>query len=258
MYTKLYNPDKGQMQVAGLISGSGSNLIKIIEYELQLNQRETKSPYHVAVIFTDNAASNAVQIASKYNLPVIVRDITSFYKAKNVPRRNMDVRAEYDTETVKALSPYNIEIAAFAGYMSIATASLIDAFLGINVHPADLSIMSGEKRKYTGDNAVKAAILAGERELRSTTHIIESKVDYGRILMISSPITVELPKNFDTNRDEMLIATVTENQSRLKKAADWIIFPKTLEFLAEGRFAEDDQRDLYLDNNPIPQGLRLQ
>lgn len=49
-----------------------------------------------------------------------------------------------------------------------------------------------------------------------------------------------------------------KHQNRLKEIGDWVIFPRTLEFLADGRYSQDDQRKLYFDGKEIPQGVRLE
>ena len=254
--TKLYNPEQGTMRVAGLISGSGSNLRKIIEHQREL-QIEGGSPYDVVVIFSDNHKSNALEIGKDHDIPVVTRDIRAFYKTRGKPRRDLTVRTEYDSQTVQILSSFNVDVAAYAGYMSIATEPLINAFLGVNVHPADLSITEGDKRKYTGDNAVRDAILSGEKQIKSSTHIIENRVDYGRILMISQPISVSLPGDFDRDNGEQFNSVSDQHQDRLKESGDWIIFPKTLEHLARGRYSQDEQGNLFFDSSPIPFGIRL-
>jgi len=248
---ELYHSESGRMRVAGLMSGSGSNLRKIIEHG-------RRAPYEVVVIFSDNPASNAEKIGNDYSIPVVVRDISSFYNERGKPRKDLSIRAEFDEGTVDALKPFNVNVVAYAGYMSIATNQLINAFLGINVHPADLSIMSGSKRKYTGDHAVRDAILAGEKQLRASTHIIESQVDYGRILMISAPLVVNLPKGVDFNNKDQVNLISDDHQNRLKEIGDGVIFPRTLEHLADGRYSQDEQGSLYFDNKPIPQGMRLE
>ena len=135
---ELYHPESGRMRVAGLMSGSGSNLRKIIEYEKEIESKEGGSPYHVVVIFSDNPSSNAKEIGNDYKIQVVVRDLKAFYKERGKPRRDLLVREEFDRGTVEELKPFSIDVAAYAGYMSIATDPLINAFLGINVHPADL------------------------------------------------------------------------------------------------------------------------
>lgn len=254
---ELYHSESGRMRVAGLMSGSGSNLRKIIEHGRAIESREGRAPYQVVVIFSENPGSNAGKIGSDYGIPVVVGDLEAFYKERGKPRRNLSVRAEFDEGTVEALKPFSVDVAAYAGYMSIATTPLINAFLGINVHPADLSVMSESKRKYTGAHAVRDAIVAGEKQLRASTHIIEPQVDYGRILMISAPLTVNLPEGFDPNNKDQFNAISDQHQNRLKEIGDWVIFPRTLEFLADGRYSQDDQRKLYFDGKEIPQGVRL-
>lgn len=254
MTKPLYDPANGLMMVVGLMSGSGTNLRKIIEYERVAGKLDHKLPYHVAVIFSDNSESNAVSIGKDYNLPVVIRDKKMFYAAEGKPLKDLKVRAEFDAENVKILNSFGATVAAYAGYMSIATKPLIDAFLGINVHPADLSVLNAEgKRKYTGDHAVMDAIIAGEKYIRSTTHIIEEKVDGGRILMISEPVAVE-----QTNPDAQNMKEFADkHQNELKEKGDWMIFPKTLEYIAKGRYSKDFNGNLYFDGKPIPYGLKL-
>lgn len=255
---ELYHPESGRMRIAGFMSGSGSNLRKIIDHQRKIELEEGRAPYQVVVIFSDNPTSNAEKIGREYGIPVVVRDLEAFYRDKEKPRRDLTVRAEFDEGTVRALELFNVDVAAYAGYMAIATAPLLNAFLGVNVHPADLSIMEGSRRKYTGDHAVRDAIVGGEKQLRATTHIIEPQVDYGRILMISPAVPVQLPEGFDVKDKARLNTLADEYQSRLKEAGDWVIFPKTLEHLADGRFSQDEQGNLHFNDKPIPQGLRLE
>ena len=255
---ELYPPESGRMRVAGLMSGSGSNLRKIIENGRRLEAEEGRAPYQVVVIFSENSESNAGKIGNDYGIPVVVRDLGNFYKERGKPRRDLSVRAEFDEGTVEALKPFSADVAAYAGYMSIATTPLINAFLGVNVHPADLSVMNESKRKYTGDHAVKDAILAGEKQLRASTHIIESQVDYGKILMISAPLPVTLPEDFNYDDKNQVNAVSDQHQNRLKEIGDWVIFPRTLEFLADGRYSQDEQGNLYFDSKPIPMGVSLE
>jgi phosphoribosylglycinamide formyltransferase-1 len=257
---KLHDSEHGQMRVVGLMSGSGSNLREIIKAERWLLGEVGRSPYHVAAIFSDCYDSNAPAIGKDFDIPVIVRDVKAFHKARGKKRSDMDVRREFDKETVRALSPFDIHVAAYAGYMSIATSPLIIAYRGVNVHPADLSICYEDgRRKYTGDHAVRDAILAGEKTICSSTHLVEDKVDYGRILMISAPLEVRLDDDFcPTNRASVEKAE-SENQCRLKEEGDWAIFPKTLLYLAEGKYAKDENNEIYFDGKrAIPTGVKME
>jgi len=255
---QLYDPNDRQMKVVGLMSGSGSNLIKIIEFEKKLEQKRGTSPYKIEVIFSDTYNSNATKIGKDFDIPVIIRDLKGYYAKRGKPRKDMQVREEFDRETLKALEPYGVKVAAYAGYMSVVTKPLINKFLGINVHPADLSILKKNgSRKYTGDHAVRDAILAGEKTIASTTHIIAEQVDYGKILMISKPIKVKKVKGFNKNKKGLVKKVELMNQEMLKKKGDWIIFPKTLLYLAEGRYSRDFHGNICFDGKQIPEGIKL-
>lgn len=267
--TPLYDPKNWPMRVAGLMSGSGTNLRKIIEHE----RLQEKSPYKIVAIFSNSKGSKAEEIGAEYHIPVVVMTLNDFSIAngqspisRELREKYPDARKEYeqvregfDREIVNLLSPYGATAAAYAGYMMIANRPLIDAFLGINVHPADLTVKNPDgSRKYTGDHAVRDAILAGEKHIRSTTHIIEPEVDQGRILMVSAPLEVVLGAEFDSSDPDIVKKASSMNQDRLKEAGDWVIFPKTLSFVAEGRYAQDEKGNLYFDSKPIPAGLRME
>ena len=255
---KLYDQENGVMRVAGLMSGSGSNLRKILEFEKNCELEKGSCPFKMVVIFSDCFGSNANKIGRDFDVPVITRDIKSFYRQRSKKLSDMDVRAEFDSEIVKSLSQYNVDVAAFGGYMGIASEVLIDAFLGVNVHPADLSLLNDEGgRKYTGNHPVMDQILSGEKYLRSSTHIVEEQVDQGRILMRSPKLEVLLNSDFDPADKTQLNSAETNNQNRLKEFADWLIFPKTLLYLSKGMYSEDDKGYLYFDERLITAGVEL-
>ena len=96
------------------------------------------------------------------------------------------------------------------------------------------------------------SLQAGEKELRSSTHIVTDDVDCGPILMVSEPLQVNYPISHD-----IIDRMADHYQDALKETGDWMIFPMTLEFIAKGRYARDERGNLYFDNQPIPQGVRL-
>jgi phosphoribosylglycinamide formyltransferase 1 len=253
----IHDPANGQLRLVALMSGSGTNLRRLLELEYKLISEQGTSPFTIAVIFTDNAKSQAPVIGAEYDIPVVMRDIGAFYKARNKPRKDLEVRALFDKENVQALAPFNVKGAAYAGYMSIVTESIIDAFLGFNVHPADLSVEVDGQRKYTGDFAVRDAILAGEKTVKSTTHIVTREVDGGPLLMISEPLEVQIPADADLSQKDQAWTIGKQNQERLKKAGDWVVFPRTIREVAEGHFAFDEAGVIHYKGQPFPKGIAL-
>jgi len=261
MLTPLYTPKaSGPMRVAGFMSGSGTNLLKILERQAALEQEPGGCPYRVAVIFTDNPASNASRIGGEYGVPVIVEDILAFYRARgHDSKKDLSLRPAFDRRVVERLAPYEADCVVLAGYMCVVTGPLLEAFPGriVNVHPADLRVREAGRRKYTGDHAVRDAILAGETALHSSTHIVRQEVDGGEILQVSDPVPVDLPPGVAlqdlTGAEGMrrLNEIADRHQERLKREGDWRVLPQTLERLSRGRYATDPAGRVYLDGRPV-------
>ncbi len=240
----LYDAAKGVMRVIGFMSGSGSNIRRLLEYQHELEDKV----YKIVGLFSDNPKSNAVEIGKEFGVPFFVNDIEAFYAKRGKPRKDLSLRPEFDIEAYRLLHPLEASVAAFGGYMSILSYVLVHAYTGVNVHPADLSVLKKNGTPtYTGDRAVAKAINAGETHLRSSTHIMADKVDCGPILMLSTKMLI--------NQEE----TPEKNQEHLKKHGDLVIFPKTLEYLAQGRFSIDtDTKIIHFDEKPIPFGVKLE
>ena len=254
----LHDPAQGPLRVVGLMSGSGTNLRRILEHQERLAREEGKPVFEVAAIFSDTWNSKAVEIGRDHDLPVVVRDLRAWLKKRGVSRGDLKRREEFDRATVQALSPYPAPVAAYAGYMSLATLPLIQAWLGVNVHPADLSVaLADGRRKWTGAHAVRDAIAAGEKFLRSSTHLVEEECDMGRLFMISAAVPVEIPPGVDLSDPQALEGVASQNQERLKEKGDWVIFPQTLEAIGRGHFQVDEHGRFYFQGRPAPQGLRL-
>jgi phosphoribosylglycinamide formyltransferase-1 len=256
------------MRVACFISGAGTNARKIIE-----RSQEHGSSYRVELIFTDvkdeafdtegSKTCRALEIAKEFGIEYECIDIMDFYGSRGYSsKRELSLRPDFDRLVVATIEKHRVDLIALAGYMSITTKPLLDRYEGkiINVHPADLTILALGERKYVGLHTVRDAILGGEKELRSTTHIVREKVDHGEILIVSKPIIVKLPKGVDLDMlrsdKELLKVVVEEHQDRLKREGDWVIYPMTLQMIGEGRIALDDGV-VCIDGRPSRDGLRL-
>ncbi len=261
MFHPLYSPKPGRpMRLAGFMSGSGTNLVKVLERQEGLARSPEGSPYEVAVVFTDTPSSKAAHIAGSWGLPLAQEDILGFYRSRgHGTKRDLSLRPEFDRRVLETLVPHSVDAIVLAGYMSVVTEPLLEAFPGriINVHPADLRILEGGRRKYTGDFAVRDAILAGESVLRATTHVVREKVDGGEILMVSDPVPVDLPDGVPAadpawrEDRELWNRIAAEHQERLKRVGDWKILPETVDRLARGRYSVDEQGKAYLDGEPV-------
>jgi len=252
---------KRPMRVAGFMSGSGTNILRLIEREKFLKARDGASPFEVVLIFSDRSDGSCYgeSIACDTGIPYASYDIRTFHRLRALKRsvstpEGLEARREFDRVAATLVEALSVDVIALGGYMSYLTLDRC-----INVHPADLSILTptGE-RKYVGDNAVVDAIAAGESVLRSSTIWTDRGVDTGPLLMVSDPIEVQLhePLEFLVSEREELLKVAEEHQTRLKEAGDWKILPITIEMIARGRFAVDELGGVYVDGQPVPNGYR--
>lgn len=250
------------MRVAGFMSGSGTNLIRLIELQTELAAEPQGSPFRVEFIFSDRSDGQCrgEAIALEAGIPYFSYDIRRFHARRGLKRsvvgqEGLAARREYDQVAGRLLKAFGVDLIALGGYMSFIT------FTGcINVHPADLAVQNPNgSRRLVGDDAVLDAIVDGQTELRSSTILTDLGVDSGPLLMVSQPLPVELDRPLDelqADRD-LLRQAADEHQERLKERGDWVIFPRTIQYIAEGRFGLDDDGRVYFDGRPVPEGVRL-
>ena len=249
------------MRVAAFMSGSGTNILRLLELEVHLKKKEGISPFEVVFIFSDRSdgSCQGEKIAHEHGIPYFSYDIRAFYRRRGAKRtvnspEGLSLRQAYDKIAASLVRAFEIDVNALGGYMSYTTLERC-----INVHPADLSILNSEgKRRYVGDHAVLDAITSGEKSLCSSTIWTDQGVDTGPLLMISNPIKVDIKESLASlakNRSR-LMKIVEDYQERLKIEGDWRIFPRTIELIARGRFALDDKNQVYVDGHLLSEGYR--
>ncbi len=249
----IFNNTGRPMRVAAFMSGSGSNIRRLLEIDSLL--------FEIVFIFSDRAdgKSNGEKIAHEYSLPYFAYDIRRFHEQRQLQRsvatsHGLAARREYDQVAAKLIEAFKVDVIALGGYMSFLTLPR-----AVNVHPADLSLVNADgSRTFVGDDAVFDAIAAGRTELRSSTLWTDAGVDSGPLLMVSDPLLVELPAPLDELKadPELLRRVADEHQERLKEAGDWVVFPKTVELIAQGRLGLDDSGVVTLDGKAYPAGVR--
>ena len=241
------------LRVAAFMSGSGSNVVKLLESQ--------GDDYQVVFIFSDrqDETCRGQEIARRWGLPYFSHDIRRFHELRGLPRSVADpaglkARREFDQVAARLIRAFEVDLIALGGYMSFLTLEG-----AVNVHPADLSLTDSQGRRlFVGDRAVHDAIAAGQKELRSSTLWIDQGVDSGPLLMVSDPLAVELPVPLeDLLQDPARFDQVArEHQERLKEVGDWVVFPLTLKLIAQGRLGLTPEGTATLDGVPVPGGIR--
>lgn len=149
-------------RVAVLISGTGSNMVALIEAA-----REPACPYQVVCVLSNKPDAPGLARAHDLGVEVLAVDQRPFGKD----------RAAHETVLQTELLARNVEWVALAGYMRLLTPGFVAAWQGrmINIHPSLLP-------KYPGLDTHRRALEAGDIEAGCTVHHVVAEMDAGPII----------------------------------------------------------------------------
>ena len=149
----------GKKRIAVFISGRGSNLKSLIKYS-----KSKKSLIEIVLVISNNSKAKGLNYAKISKIKKI------FIKYSN--RRN------FENQSLKLLKYFNVDLICLAGFMKILSKNFIKKFSKpiINIHPSLLP-------KYKGLNTHKRAIKNNEKYAGATVHIVNHKLDSGKIIL---------------------------------------------------------------------------
>lgn len=149
-------------RVAILISGGGSNMLRLVE-----DMRAADHPAKPAVVLSNHPRAAGLGKARLHGVPTAVVDHRCFGGD----------RPAFENALSAALARHAPDLICLAGFMRILTADFVDAWQGriLNIHPSLLP-------KYRGRDTHARALSAGEREHGCTVHLVTPDLDDGPIL----------------------------------------------------------------------------
>jgi phosphoribosylglycinamide formyltransferase-1 len=139
--------------------------------------------FDVGCVVTSSSEFAETRRVEALGVPVISHPIRAFVG----PRR------DYDAVTAEFLQHLGVDTVVLLGYLYVLTDAMLSAFPNriLNLHDADLTINRADgERKYAGLHSTRDAIVAGEKETRSTVHYVTEKVDAGPIILRTAPYPV--------------------------------------------------------------------
>ena len=155
--TKLSGFNKIKTSV--FISGRGSNLENLFKFSLK-----KKSLIKIVLVVSNNSKAKGLIFAKKKN---IKNKVLSFIDKK-----------KSENKVLKELKKEKVELICLAGFMKILSKNFIQKFKGkiLNIHPSLLP-------KYKGLNTHLRAIKNKDKYSGCTVHLVNSKLDSGRIIL---------------------------------------------------------------------------
>ncbi len=193
-------------RVAILISGGGSNMIKLVE------SMTGEHPARAVVVGSNDPQAAGLARAAAMGVPTFAVD----------HRAHKGNRAAFEAALLEPLLAARPDILCLAGFMRILTPDFVQLFAGrmLNIHPSLLP-------KYSGLHTHQRALDAGDAEAGASVHLVTPELDAGPILG-QARVPVLPGDTADT-----LAARVLTQEHRL--------YPQVLR-----RFAQDDLTPLML------------
>ncbi len=168
------------MNIAVLVSGSGTNLQALIDYET----KNPSAPYHIALVISNTKNAFALERAKKSGIKTEICSPFSVLGKGLAQNSTREQKMQAVSDAILSLcKTYNIEGIVLAGYLSVLTGAILEEYKNkiINLHPALLPKFGGVG--MWGENVHKAVLASDEKESGCTIHLVDSGCDTGKILV---------------------------------------------------------------------------
>ena len=168
------------MNIAVLVSGGGTNLQSLIDYE----KNTSSCPYHIVLVASNTKNAYALERAKLSDIPSFVRSPVSVLGAEASSKADRDSKREAVSNAMLELcKEHKADAIVLAGYLSVLKGKILEEYKDriLNLHPALLPKFGGVG--MWGENVHKAVLQANEKESGCTIHLVDSGCDTGKILV---------------------------------------------------------------------------
>ena len=168
-------------KVAVLVSGGGTNLQTLIDYEAE---HKVECPYEIVVVISDHKDAFALERAQKAGISTAITSPFSVMGkdvAQNATRD--EKRLAVSNAMLEHCQKYGAQIIVEAGCLTVLSGDILKNYANkiINLHPALLPKFGGVG--MWGHHVHEAVLAAGETESGCTVHLVNEVCDGGEILL---------------------------------------------------------------------------
>lgn len=167
--------------VAVLVSGGGTNLQALIDYEAE---KGDLCPYKIVVVISDHKDAFALERAKKASIPTTIRSPYAVMGKEVAMAASRDEkRLAVSNAMLSDCKNYDADVIVEAGCLTVLAGPIVQTYADkiINLHPALLPKFGGVG--MWGHHVHEAVIAAGEKESGCTVHIADGGCDTGKILV---------------------------------------------------------------------------
>ncbi|MCI5827533.1 MAG: phosphoribosylglycinamide formyltransferase [Lachnospiraceae bacterium] len=200
------------LKLAVLVSGGGTNLQAIID----AIDAGTITNAKIDVVISNNANAYALERAKNHGI-----------EGMCISPKSYENREQFNDALTQTIVDRGIDLVVLAGYLVIIPPQLIAAYKNriINIHPSLIPSFCGTG--YYGLKVHEAALKRGVKVTGATCHFVDEGTDTGPII---------LQKAVEILSDD----TPKSLQQRVMEQAEWVIMPKAIDLIANGKIAVED------------------
>ncbi|MDD6363076.1 MAG: phosphoribosylglycinamide formyltransferase [Lachnospiraceae bacterium] len=190
-----------------LVSGGGTNLQAIID---RIGDGTLKD-VEIACVLSNNPGAYALTRAKNAGIPALC-----------LSPKDYETRERFNEELLRKLQELSPDLIVLAGFLVAIPEAVIRAFPMkiINIHPSLIPSFCG--KGYYGLKVHEKALERGVKVTGATVHFVDEGMDSGPIILQKA---VEIPDGI----------TPQELQQKVMKEAEWLILPRAISLIAQGR-----------------------
>lgn len=168
------------MKIGVLVSGGGTNLQALIDYEKQ----HSDCPYAIACVLSDHKDAFALERAKNAGIPTFIVSPYAVMGKENALAASKEEKRNCVSQKVFEICRNSgVGLIVQAGWLTVLSGDIIREYENriINLHPALLPKFGGVG--MWGHHVHEAVIAAGETESGCTVHFADSGCDTGKIIV---------------------------------------------------------------------------
>ena len=209
------------LRLAVLLSGNGTSLENLFEHI-----DAGHLPAEIAVVVSSKSQAFGLERARRRGVPAVA-----------VPRSEYPHGPAFNEALHQALVPFEPDLVALLGFLSLFEMRDRYKHRVINVHPALIPAFSGQG--YYGRHVYEAVLQSGVKITGATVHFTDDEYDRGPIILQEAVPVLE------EDTVETLADRVTEAERRL--------VPEAIRLIAQGRVEIEERRcRIRPTNEPSP------
>lgn len=200
------------LRVLVCVSGGGTNLQAIIDGTLNGTITNTQ----IVRVISNNPGAYALERAKKHGIDAVC-----------VSPKAYETRAAFHEAFLQAVEEAEPDLIVLAGFLVVIPQEMIARYRNriINIHPSLIPSFCGTG--YYGLKVHEGALARGVKVTGATVHFVDEGTDTGPIIFQKA---VEI---CDGDTPEIL-------QRRVMEQAEWIILPRAIDAIANGRVRIED------------------